>query len=100
MKMEIQGDTLRVSDVKDLATANSNEFRDEVRAALTPAQRNLEIDLSELTLLDSCVLGTFISLHKTICSRQGSVRLVNPTPGVRHTLELTRMHRIFEIVKH
>ena len=40
-----------------------------------------------------------ISLHKTACSRQGSLRILNPTPGVLQILELTRMHRIFEIVK-
>lgn len=40
-----------------------------------------------------------ISLHKMTCSRNGIVRLLNPTPGVLQILELTRMHRIFEIVK-
>jgi anti-sigma B factor antagonist len=99
MKIEVHGETLRISGVKELGTANSTELRDQARAALTPAQKNMEIDLSETVLLDSSGLGTLISLHKTICSRQGTVRLVNPTPGVQQILELTRMHRIFEIVK-
>jgi anti-sigma B factor antagonist len=99
MKMQIEGETLRVSDLKELGTANSNEFRDQARAALSPLQRNIEVDLSQTTFIDSCGLGALISLHKTACSRNGMVRLVNPTPGVQQILELTRMHRIFEIVR-
>ena len=44
-------------------------------------------------------LGALISLHKTTCTRNGLVRLLNPTPPVQQLLDLTRMHRIFEIVK-
>lgn len=97
--MQIQGETLRISEVKELGAANSNAFRDEARAALTEAQKNIEIDLSQTMFLDSCGLGTLISLHKTTSSRNGMVRLLNPTPGVQQILELTRMHRLFEIVK-
>ena len=28
----------------------------------------------------------------------GTVRLINPAPNVRQILELTRLHRVFEIV--
>jgi anti-sigma B factor antagonist len=99
MKMQIQGDTLRISEVNELDVANSNELRNQACAALTEAQKNIEIDLSQTMLLDSCGLGTLISLHKTTSNRNGTVRLLNPTSSVRQILELTRMHRIFEIVK-
>ncbi|EEF62630.1 anti-sigma-factor antagonist [Pedosphaera parvula Ellin514] len=99
MKMQIQGETLRITDIKELGAANSNDFRDKARAALTEAQRNIDIDLSQTMFLDSCGLGTLVSLHKTTCSRKGMMRLLNPTPGVQQILELTRMHRLFEIVK-
>ena len=99
MKMQIQGDTLRISEVKELDVVHSNDLRNQARAALTAAQKNIEIDLSQTLLLDSCGLGTLISLHKTTSDRHGAVRLLNPAPGVRQILELTRMHRIFEIVK-
>jgi anti-sigma B factor antagonist len=98
MKIQIQGETLRISEVKELGAANSDNFRDQARAALTVGQKNIEIDLSQTMFLDSCGLGTLISLHKTTCSRNGTVRLLNPTPGVQQILELTRMHRLFEIV--
>lgn len=99
MKMLIEGETLRITQVTDLGTTNANDFRDHARAAMTPAQRNIAIDLSETSFIDSCGLGALISLHKTACSRNGTVKILNPTPGVRQILELTRMHRIFDIVQ-
>lgn len=99
MKIQTQGETLRISEVEQLGAANSNSFRDEARAALTEQQKNIEIDLSQTQFLDSCGLGSLIALHKTACSRQGMVRLKNPTPPVLQILELTRMNRIFDIVK-
>jgi anti-sigma B factor antagonist len=100
MKVEMQGETLNVSGIKELGAANSQLFRDEVKGALGEKQKNIEIDLSETMFVDSCGLGALISLHKTTCNRNGTVRLLNPTPPVQQILELTRMHRIFEIVQH
>ena len=99
MKTRIEGETLCISELLELGAANSALFRDETRAALTDEQRNIEVDLSRTAFLDSCGLGALISLHKTACSRNGLVRLLNPTPPVQQLLDLTRMHRIFEIVK-
>lgn len=98
MKVEANGETLNVSGIKELAAANSQMFRDQVRNALSELQKNIQIDLSETNFVDSCGLGALIALHKTTCNRNGTVRLMNPTPPVQQILELTRMHRIFEII--
>ncbi len=99
MKMEINKDTVLVSEVKELGAANSNAFRDWVRSSLQSGQKNIDIDLSQTTFVDSSGLGALVALHKTACSRKGAVRLLDPQPSVQQVLELTRMHRIFEIVK-
>ena len=98
MKVQNQGETLNVSGIKELGAANSQDFRDQVKGAMSELHKNIEIDLSETLFVDSCGLGALISLHKTTCNRNGTVRLLNPTPPVQQILELTRMHRIFEIV--
>ncbi len=99
MNIMVDGETLRVSGLKELGAANANSVRDQIRSALTNGQRNIEIDLCETSFLDSCGLGALIALHKTACGRNGTLRLLNPPPAVQQILELTRMHRIFEIVK-
>jgi len=100
MKLETNGDTLRITDLPELGAANFNEVRDQARAALTTAHKNIEVDLSSTSFLDSCGLGALIALHKTACDRDGSVRLIDPLPAVQRVLELTRLHRVFQIVKH
>lgn len=99
MKMEAHGDTLRISGLTELDATNATDVCTRIRAALHPSQKNIELDLSQTTYLDSCGLGTLIALHKTACGREGNVRLVNPLPPVQEVLKLTRLGRIFEILK-
>lgn len=99
MKLHHSDETIEVYDLAGLDASNSVQFRDQVRASLKASQRFIEIDLSTTTFLDSNGLGALIALHKTICSRNGLVRLINPAPPIQQILELTRMHRIFEVVK-
>ena len=99
MNIKIRGETLSIDGVKELSAANADEFRHEVRAAIKEPVRNIEIDLSQALFLDSCGLGALVSVHKAACNLNGTVRLLNPAPPVRQILDLTRMHRIFEIVK-
>jgi|SRR3954468_13682724 anti-sigma B factor antagonist len=99
MKINVQGDTLRVSGVKELSAANSSAFRDWVRGNIGAELKNIEIDLSEAGFIDSSGLGALVSLHRTASGRKGNLKLINPLPPVQQILELTRMHRIFEIMK-
>ena len=96
----IPGDpqTLEVSGLLELVASNAAQVRDDIRAALTPSTTVLDIDLSGVTFLDSSGLGALISLHKSLRSQNGTVRLVNPSLNVRQILELTRLHRVFEIL--
>lgn len=98
MKLQNDGETLRVGSVAELSAANANSFRDETRHAFGETQRNIEVDLSQTTAVDSCGLGALVALHKSTSSRGGVLRLLNPTPQVQQILELTRMHRIFEVI--
>ena len=98
IKVHICGDTLNIEGIKELSAANANTFRDQVRGALSERLKNIDVDMSQSMFLDSCGLGALISLHKTACTRGGTVRLLNPTPPVQQILELTRLHRVFEIV--
>ena len=101
MNMKIQSPTpqsLVVTGLAELVAANAGQIRDAIRAELKPSHTELNLDLSGMTFLDSSGLGTLISLHKTLRSQNGTVRLLKPTPGVNQILELTRLHRVFEIV--
>lgn len=98
MKMELAEDVVRVSAITELGAANANTFRDWVRAAMTGSQKDIEIDLSQTTFLDSCGLGALVALHKTAVSRHGRLRLLDPQPPVRQILELTQLDRVFDTI--
>jgi anti-sigma B factor antagonist len=97
MKCDSNQDLLHIADIKELSAANSDRFRNQVRAHLTEFHRVIEVDQSETTFLDSCGLGALVALYKTVCGRKGILRVLNPSPPVQKILKLTRMHRIFEI---
>jgi anti-sigma B factor antagonist len=101
MKLLDKGDVLTVTDVKELGANNSDSFRDEVKAALPNGFKTVEIDLSQTSFIDSCGLGALIAIQKFATGRDGSVsvRLLNPLPSVQQLFELTRLHRMFEIVR-
>src|SRR6185295_18955458 len=80
MKFEVRGETLTVVEVRELRAENFQDFRERVRAAMPAKLRNIEIDLSQTSFLDSCGLGALISLRKTAKSRNGKVRLLYPNP--------------------
>lgn len=100
MKITLSGDqTIAVSSLQELAASNAAQVRDDIRAALKASVTQLDLDLSGATFLDSSGLGVLISLHKTLRSQNGAVRLINPAPNVLQIIELTRLHRVFEIVR-
>ena len=98
MKVARQGDTLQISSVLELGEANAAAFRDWVNDLLEDGHRNIEVDLSQTTFVDSSGLGALVSLHKAAGRRSGTLRLVNPRPPVQQILELTRLDGILEIV--
>lgn len=97
MRFESEGPTLRIRGVTELNASNAAAFRDHIRAALQPQHQRLDLDFSELRFIDSSGLGAMIALHKSMVTRQGHVRILGAQPQVQQVLELTRMHRIFEL---
>ncbi|MCB1128802.1 MAG: STAS domain-containing protein [Verrucomicrobiae bacterium] len=83
----------------EVTAANATEVRDGVRAAITPTCRILQMDLSQTAFLDSSGLGALVGLHKTLRQQDGVLQILHPTPAVAQLLELTRLHRLFEIVE-
>lgn len=98
MKVETTGETLQVSGLKELGESNASIFRHQVLAALKKHQTHIDVDLSEMTFVDSRGLGALLELKQTFDQQSGAIRLRNPSPPVQQILEFTRMNSVFEIV--
>ncbi|HVS52561.1 MAG TPA: STAS domain-containing protein [Opitutaceae bacterium] len=101
MKIEHEGNSLRVSEIAELNAVNASNFRDEVRAAMPAAPDSIEIDLSQTRFVDSSGLGALFALYKTANTGNGrervTMRLLNPRPSIQQLFELTQLHQLFEI---
>jgi anti-sigma B factor antagonist len=99
MKIEHDGNNLRVSDIAELNAVNASAFRDEVRAAMPATPATIEIDLSQTRFVDSSGLGALFALYKAASNDHDGVtlRLVNPRPPIQQLFELTQLHHLFEI---
>jgi anti-sigma B factor antagonist len=99
MKVESTGETLQVSGLKELGESNASIFRQQVLSALKQNQTKIDVDLSEMTFVDSRGLGALLEINQKFGGAHGAIRLKNPTPPVQQILEFTRMNSVFEIVK-
>ena len=101
MKIEHDGNNLRVSDIAELNAINASSFRDEVRAAMPRSPESIEIDLSQTRFVDSSGLGALFALYKHASTTNDGVtlRLLNPRPPIQQLFELTQLHQLFEIAR-
>src|SRR3954468_11150692 len=100
MKIENDGQCLRISDIQELTAVNSAHFREEVSAALPGSPATIEIDLAQTRFVDSSGLGALFAIYRATAQRDGVIlRLLNPRPEVQQLLELTQMRQLFEILQ-
>ncbi len=91
------GDTLNVSGLAQLGSADSQSFRSTLCGALPSGVKHINIDLSETGYVDCAGLGALVALKNCVDRHNGpvAIRLFNPTPPVRRIFKLTRMDRVF-----
>jgi anti-sigma B factor antagonist len=95
---QTQAGTLQIIlKAKRLDAASAGEFKQESKAAWSPAVNAVTIDLRAVDFVDSSGVGALLSLYKKLPPGQPSVRLMHLTPTVQSVIELLRLHRIFEI---
>jgi len=95
MNVRAEGNTVRVTGLRDLDEASGGELRQQVLDTIGSLRDRVEVDLSQTRSISACGLGALVYLQKAC----GNVCLLNPLAPVRQILELARMDRIFEIVE-
>lgn len=98
MNTERKDTTLYVANIRELTAGVAPEVKSQLRLHFADGLTNIDFDCSSLDFVDSSGLGALISMQKLANERGGKLRLLSPKPGVVQVLELTRLHRVFEIV--
>lgn len=82
----------------ELCSTTSRQWKERITKDLAAQQNKVSIDLSKTSFIDSSGLGVLLSLNKTLRAQGGVLKLLNPSSAVAQLIELTRLHRVFEIV--
>ncbi|MCX6855270.1 MAG: STAS domain-containing protein [Verrucomicrobia bacterium] len=82
----------------ELCSTTSLQWKERLTKELSSQQTEVSIDLSKTRFIDSSGLGVLLSLNKTLRAQGGVLKLLNPSSAVAQLIELTRLHRVFEIV--
>ena len=92
------GETLSVTNIRQLDAATCQSFRSRLKAALPRNVRRIDIDLTR-TQMDCGGVGALLALRK--CAREQNndiaIHLVNPSAAVQRLFSLTHMDRLFPI---
>lgn len=74
------------------------EFRDDLIQCMTDeGYKEVLIDFSGITFMDSAGLGSLVLLLKMVRSHNGTMYLCNVNEQIQMLFELTNMDRVFEI---
>jgi anti-sigma B factor antagonist len=68
-----------------------------IQEQIDGGQLDVVLDLQGVTFLDSSGLGLFVSQHKTLRQRHGSLRLANAPSRVLTVLSITGLDRVFQV---
>ena len=100
MRIRTAQDVLTVSDIEQLDAAHSEAFQSAVAAALAPAVKQVEIDLSHTGFIDCGGVGALVALCKRArgCNANATVRLRNPGKPIQRLLQLTHADEMFTLV--
>jgi anti-sigma B factor antagonist len=72
------------------------ELRDSIREALAGDQKNILLNLAEVSHIDSSGLGQLIGSYATVTNRGGQMKLLNLQKRVNDLMQVTKLLTVFE----
>ena len=74
----------------------SEVLREAVRDVLSNGQKNILVNLGEVSYIDSSGLGTLVSAYTTGATQGAKIKLVNVQKKVGDLLQITKLFTVFE----
>ena len=95
---EINGTTLNLFvKVVRLDASTARDFKRESQEVGKSEIKDVSVDLSQVTFIDSSGIGALLSLYKRMPSSNPGLKLRRVQPSVQAVIELLRLHRIFDV---
>ena len=69
-------------------------LRDRLVSSIEQGQRSILLDVSQVSYMDSMLLGELVQAYVTAAKRGATLRLINITSRLRELLRVTKLDRI------
>ena len=87
-----------ILDMKGQITLGESlmDFRDTIREALAGDQKNILLNLADVTYIDSSGLGQLVGSYATVTNSGGRLKLLHLQKRVNDLLQVTKLLSVFE----
>lgn len=97
LKVQRVGDAVVVTAAGELDLAVADQLRDCLVEAIGTDPRHLVIDFSDVTFVDSTILGVLVGARSRLGRNSDRLQLVVSNPSVIRLLRLTGLDQVFTI---
>ena len=74
----------------------SGALRETVKDMLKDGQKNILLNLGDVTYIDSAGLGEMVGAYATVTNQGGHIKLLNVQKKVHDLLQVTKLYTVFE----
>lgn len=94
-----QVDGVTVVDLSGRITLGEGSIvlRDTVRDLVSKGRKNILLNLSDVTYIDSSGIGELVSAFTSVRNQQGELKLLKLTKKVHDLLQITKLYTVFDV---
>jgi anti-sigma B factor antagonist len=74
---------------------NTGVLRDELRSLLSQGNKDIILNMAQVTYVDSAGLGELVGAYTTATNQGGSVKLLHLQGKMKDLMQITKLHTIF-----
>jgi anti-sigma B factor antagonist len=94
---EVDGVAVLALEGRIVLGEETSALREKVKSLIGEGKKNILLNLSNVTLIDSSGLGTLVTAYSSAKSGGASLRLCNLGSRSNELLQITKLYTIFEI---
>jgi anti-sigma B factor antagonist len=94
-----QVDAVTIIDVSGRITLGEgcSQLRDLVREQLAKGNKNILLNLGDVTYIDSSGIGELVHGYTSVANQGGQLKLLNLTKKVHDLLQITKLYTVFDV---
>jgi anti-anti-sigma factor len=92
-----EGDKTVIKPVFDIVATSLPELRDALKLAVNGGAKDVSVDMSHVTMIDSLGLGLIIATHNSLNTTGGKLSVINVSKDVLDLFKNMRLDKHFAV---